>query len=227
MPESIVIAWSGGKDSALALHAIRRSSAFQVAALVTTFHHGRERNAMHGIHREIIQAQAKALGLPLTEIWLNEGASNVEYEQGWAEALKPYQAQGIRRVVYGDLFLADIKAYRDKFMMRLGMEAIYPIWNRDTKKLALEFIEQGFRAKLVCVDPKQIDETLVGREFDAELLWDLPTSADPCGENGEFHTLVYASPDYADGSLHVTERERYKRNGFAYVDYQLAEAGMM
>jgi diphthamide synthase (EF-2-diphthine--ammonia ligase) len=141
--------------------------------------------------------------------------------------LNPFQTQGIRRVVYGDLFLADIKAYRDQFMMRLGMEAIYPLWNRDTKKLALEFIEQGFRAKLVCVDPKQIEEILVGREFDAELLWDLPTSADPCGENGEFHTLVYASPDFANGPLHVTERERYKRNGFAYVDYQLVAAGMM
>jgi uncharacterized protein (TIGR00290 family) len=225
MPESIVIAWSGGKDSALALHAIRRSNAFRVEALVTTFHHGRNRNAVHGIAREIIQTQAHALDIPLVEIWLNEGASNVEYERAWTEALAPFQAQGVRRVVYGDLFLADIKAYRDQFMTRLGMEAIYPLWNLDTKKLALEFIEQGFRAKLVCVDPKQIDAGFVGREFDAALLSDLPASADPCGENGEFHTLVYASPDFAGSPLGLEERERYKRNGFAYVDYQLAVAG--
>jgi len=225
MPESIVIAWSGGKDSALALHAIRRSSAFHVEALVTTFHHGRDRNAMHGIAREIIQEQARMLGLPLVEIWLNEGASNVEYERAWEEALQPYQAQGVRRVVYGDLFLADIKAYRDQFMTRLGMEAIYPLWKRDTKELALEFIEQGFRAKLVCVDPKQIDAGFVGEEFDAALLSDLPVRADPCGENGEFHTLVYSGPDFSDAPLCLEERERYKRNGFAYVDFQLAVAG--
>lgn len=224
MSESILIAWSGGKDSALALHAIRRSSAYAIEALVTTFHHGRDRNAMHGIAREIIQAQARALGLPLVEVWLNEGASNVEYEQAWDDALRPYRERGIRKVVYGDLFLADIKAYRDQFMTRLGMEAIYPLWNRDTKKLSLEFIAQGFHAKLVCVDPKQINERLVGREFDTGLLWDLPMSADPCGENGEFHTLVYASPDFSDGPLKLEERERYKRNGFEYVDYQLAEA---
>lgn len=225
MPESIVIAWSGGKDSALALRAIRRSNAFQIAALITTFHHGRERNAMHGIAREIIQAQARSLDLPLVEIWLNEGASNVEYEAGWTEALKQFQTQGIRRVVYGDLFLADIRAYRDTFMAKLGMEAKYPLWDINTKVLAEDFIEQGFRAKLVCVDPKQISEDFAGREFDESLLKELPPSADPCGENGEFHTLVYASPDFQDGPLAVTERERYKRNGFAYVDFQLAAAG--
>lgn len=225
MPESIVIAWSGGKDSALALRAIRRSNAFQIAALITTFHHGRERNAMHGIAREIIQAQARSLGLPLVEIWLNEGASNVEYEAGWAEALKGFQAQGIRRVVYGDLFLADIRAYRDAFMTKLGMEAVYPLWGIDTKVLANDFIEQGFRAKLVCVDPKQISEDFAGREFDESLLTELPPSADPCGENGEFHTLVYASPDFQGGPLGLKERERYKRNGFAYVDFQLAAVG--
>jgi len=225
MPESIVIAWSGGKDSALALRAIRRSNAFQIAALITTFHHGRERNAMHGIAREVIQAQARSLDLPLVEIWLNEGASNAEYEAGWAEALKGFQAQGIRRVVYGDLFLADIRAYRDAFMAKLGMEAVYPLWDIDTKVLANDFIAQGFHAKLVCVDPKQISEEFTGREFDTALLTELPPSADPCGENGEFHTLVYASPDFRDGPLRVEERERYKRNGFAYVDFQLAAAG--
>jgi uncharacterized protein (TIGR00290 family) len=222
MPESIVIAWSGGKDSALALRAIRRSNAFQIAALITTFHHGRERNAMHGIAREIIQAQARSLGLPLAEIWLNEGASNAEYEAGWAEALKGFQAQGIRRVVYGDLFLADIRAYRDAFMAKLGMAAMYPLWDINTRVLAEDFIEQGFRAKLVCVDPKQISEDFAGREFDESLLKELPPTADPCGENGEFHTLVYASPDFRGGPLAVMERERYKRNGFAYVDFQLA-----
>lgn len=227
MPESIVIAWSGGKDSALALRAIRRSNAFQIAALITTFHRGRERNAMHGIAREIIQAQADALGLPLVEVWLNEGASNVEYEAGWAEALRPWQARGIRRVVYGDLFLADIRAYRDAFMAKLAMEAVYPLWGKDTKALAREFMDEGFRAKLVCVDPKQISEELVGRDFDEALLAELPEKADACGENGEFHTLLYASPDFAQGQIALQERERYKRNGFAYADFQLAKAGGM
>lgn len=225
MPESIIIAWSGGKDSALALHAIRRSGQFNVAALVTTFHHGRDRNAMHGIRREIILGQARKLGLPLDEIWLNEGASNAEYEQGWAKALHHHQARGVRRVVYGDLFLADIRAYRNRFMSSLGMEAIYPLWELDTKQLAEGFIRDGFRAKLVCVDPKQLDASFVGRDFDAMLLADLPASVDPCGENGEFHTLLYDSPDFSGGMISLRESERYTHGGFAYADHQLVMTG--
>jgi uncharacterized protein (TIGR00290 family) len=192
--ERIVLSWSGGKDSALALFELRRAGRYEVVGLLTTVTREYDRISMHGVRRALLEAQARAAGVPLTVVEISAGAPNGEYEARMGEALERFREAGVRTVAFGDLFLEEIRRYREERLAPVGMRALFPLWGRDTAELAREFVERGFRAVLTCVDSRQLDGAFAGREFDARLLADLPRSVDPCGENGEFHTFVHAGP---------------------------------
>ena len=192
----VLVAWSGGKDSALALREIVGDARYRVAALLTTVTAEYDRISMHGVRRSLLHRQAESLGLPLEEVVISPGATNDDYETNMGGALATLRTRisGLDTVVFGDLFLADIRAYRERMLARLGLRGLFPLWLRDTRSLAHEFVRLGYRAVLVCVDATQLAGEFAGREFDADLLRDLPPDVDPCGENGEFHTFVYAGP---------------------------------
>ena len=195
--ERVLLAWSGGKDSALALHALAASAEFEVAGLLTTVTvdaAGIERIGVHGVRRELLDAQAAAAGLPLVPVPLPAGASNAVYEERFAAALAEPRHGGLRRIAFGDLFLQDIRDYRQRQLAALGLSPLFPLWGRDTAALAREFVARGFAARLVCIDTEALPADFAGRAFDRELLEALPPGVDPCGENGEFHTFVTAGP---------------------------------
>ena len=192
--ERVALGWSGGKDSSLALWKIRRENRQEVAVLLTTCTEGFRRVSMHGVRCSLLHRQAEALELPCRKVFIPQNCTNDCYEHLVSEACLELKAAGITRVAFGDLFLADIRAYRDRMLAQIGMSAFYPVWGLDTLKLAREFIRVGFRATLVCVDTTKLDASFAGRAFDESLLADLPDSADPCGENGEFHTFVHDGP---------------------------------
>ena len=197
-----------------------------VRGLLTTVTSGYDRVAIHGVRRDILHAQARSLGLPLVEAWLEPRSSNDAYEHAWRDALdraaKTFGA--FRHVAYGDLFLEDVRAYRDALMTRLGYAPVYPIWGRPTDGLARAFIRSGYRAYLTCVDTTQLDARFAGRAFDDELLGDLPATVDPCGERGEFHTCVVAGPAFR-APIPVALGERVLRDGrFQYCDLIMASA---
>lgn len=218
------MSWSGGKDAAWTLHTLRQSSDYHVVGLVTTVTEGYERIAMHGIRREILHAQAAALGLPVIEARLPQRADNATYEAAFANALDAARLRwpGVARIAFGDLHLADVKAYRDALCARLGWIPAYPLFGATTLALAKEMITEGLRATLCCVDTQQLDARYAGREFDAELLAELPATVDPCGENGEFHTCVHAGPIFAR-PLDLMRGETVLRDErFAFCDLLLA-----
>lgn len=192
-----VLLWSGGKDAALALDALRSDKAYDVAALLTTVVEPGDRVTMHGVGLPFIERQAEALSLPLEVMRLPEGAPNDVYEARLEEALAPLEARGFSAVVAGDLHLEDVRAYRETLLRRLGFEAVFPIWQEDTSRLARRFIERGYRAVVTSVDTEQLSSGFVGRAFDEAFLADLPEGVDPCGENGEFHTFVFDGPPFA------------------------------
>ena len=222
-PEPVLMCWSGGKDSALALHAALQDPRLRVEALLTTVTEGYERISMHGVRRALLCAQAEAIGLPLEEVRIPIQASNAIYEEAMRATLTRYRARGVRRVIFGDLFLQDIRAYRETRLAQLEMSGLFPLWARDTSQLAREFIASGFRAILVCIDPAQIDPAFCGRELDEPLLAALPPAADPCGENGEFHTFVYDGPIF-QRPIRITRGEIVKRDGFWFCDLVPANA---
>lgn len=216
----LLLAWSGGKDAAWALHRLRQSGEWQPVGLLSTVTDGYERIAMHGIRRSVLHAQAAALGLPVIEARIGPDADNTSYEQSFASALHVAQARwpGIAHIAFGDLFLADIKAWRDALCARLGWQPVYPLFPADTAALAREMLAAGLRATLCCVDGSRLSAAFVGRAFDAALLAELPAAVDPCGENGEFHTCVYAGPMFAR-PLRLVHGETVLRDArFAYVD---------
>jgi len=217
MKERILFCWSGGKDSALALAEVLRAGDGQVAALLTTVTEDYDRISMHGVRRVLLEAQAAALDLPLHMVRIPAGCSNEIYEARMQQTLEGFLAQGVRRVAFGDLFLQDLREYRERNLARVGMQAIFPVWGQDTAALARRFIAQGFRAVLVCVDPRKLDASFAGREFDAALLADLPPGVDPCGENGEFHTFVYDAPIFRQ-PITIARGEVVLREGFAFCD---------
>jgi uncharacterized protein (TIGR00290 family) len=223
--EKIVMGWSGGKDSSLALREIRRQGLYEVVALITTCTEGYDRISMHGVRCALLERQAEELGLPLRKVFISQGATNEEYEARTNEAFLSYKAEGITKVAFGDLYLEDIRAYRDRMMTALGMSAIYPVWGLDTRALAREFVRDGFRAVLVCIDPRAIDKSFAGRIFDDALIDDLPANVDPCGENGEFHTFVYEGPIFRRSIPCVPGEVVYRQN-FYFADLVPAvEAG--
>ena len=220
VPRDVIVAWSGGKDSALALREILGDARYRVAALLTTVTAEYDRISIHGVRRALLRRQAEALGLPLDEVLISPGASNHEYETNMGAALAVLRTRipGLGTVVFGDLFLADIRAYRERMLARIGMRGLFPLWLRDTRALAYDFVRLGYRAVLVCVDAAQLAGEFAGREFDAELLSDLPPGVDPCGENGEFHTFVYAGPGLREPVSHERGPVVVRDGRFVYCD---------
>ncbi len=194
MSEPILLSWSGGKDSALALHALRQMPGLEVAGLLTTVTEDYDRISMHGVRRTLLEQQAAAAALPLHVVLIPRECTNEIYEERMTAVLTEIRDAGIRRVAFGDLFLEGIRAYREKRLTGFGMEAMFPLWGRDTSALARDFLRLGFAAYLVCVDTQTLAAIFAGRAFDEDLLRDLPPGVDPCGENGEFHTFVHAGP---------------------------------
>jgi uncharacterized protein (TIGR00290 family) len=194
--EPVALSWSGGKDSSLALAALRADERYEVTALLTSVTSGYDRISIHGVRRTLLEAQVAAIGLPLFEVRLEPQCSNDAYEAAFGDALARLNATHpkVRQIAFGDLYLADVRAYREHLLERTGHAGLFPLWGRDTKALALEFIASGFRAHLACVDTQQLPASFAGRLFDTNLLADLPASVDPCGEGGEFHTFVSAGP---------------------------------
>lgn len=217
MAEPVLFCWSGGKDSCLALHELRRDPLREVAALLTTVTEVYDRVSMHGVRRELLERQAAALGLPLEIVTIPPQCVNADYEARMEAALLKWKERGVKRVAFGDIFLEDLRAYREANLARVGMEALFPIWKRPTRRLAEEFISLEFRAVTVCVDPRALDDSFVGREIDEEFLADLPTGVDPCGENGEFHSFVYDGPGFAR-RVDFTLGEKVLRDGFYFRD---------
>ena len=215
--EPVLMCWSGGKDSSLALHAVLQDPTLRVEALLTTVTEGYERISMHGVRCALLVKQANVLGLPLEQVRIPIKASNAIYEAAMHELLFRYQARGVSRVVFGDLFLEDIRRYRETNLAKLNMRGLFPLWLKDTQQLARDFIAAGFRAILVCIDPRQIDPAFCGREFDASLLAELPASADPCGEKGEFHTFVYDGPIFRQ-PIPLHKGKVIEREGFWFCD---------
>ena len=212
----VALSWSGGKDSALALRALR-DDGVEPTALLTTVTEDYGRVSMHGVRRELVHAQAEAARVPLVEVGIPASCPNDVYESRMAGTLAAPPLADVGRMAFADLFLADIRAYREEKLAGAGWDAVFPLWGRDTRALAHEFIDAGFEAVLVCVDPAQLDPSFVGRSFDSSLLADLPASVDPCGENGEFHTFVYAGPIF-DRSIEIVLGEAVMRDGFAFQD---------
>ncbi len=222
--DPILMCWSGGKDSAMALHALQAEGRHRIVALLTTVTEGYERVSMHGVRRDLLTAQAASLGLPLDEVRIPPQCVNPVYEARIEAALRRHLAAGVRRVAFGDIFLEDLRAYRERNLARVGMQALFPIWKRDTRALFREFLAAGFRAVVVCVDGKVLDESFAGRPLDESFLRDLPPGADPCGENGEFHTFVFDGPIFRE-PLHFTAGDTIERDGFFFRDLIPDESG--
>ncbi len=219
-----VLAWSGGKDSTLALAALRTDPRYRLVALLTTVTREYDRISIHGVRRAVLEAQTIALGLPLLEASIPAGASNSEYEAAFALALGSARERWpeLHHIAFGDLFLTDVRAYREALLASLGWSGVFPLWGENTAALAQQFIGAGYRAILTCVDTTQLGPEFAGRQFDPSFLADLPKAVDPCGERGEFHTCVYAGPLFAR-PLPLVTGERLRRDGrFEYCDVLLA-----
>jgi uncharacterized protein (TIGR00290 family) len=195
--EIVLMSWSGGKDSCLALHDMRAEQKYRVAALLTTVTRDYDRISMHGVRCALLEQQAASLGLPLHQVFISKNASNEEYERKIGEAFSFYRARGIDSVVFGDLFLEDIRAYREQFLARNNMRGLFPVWKRDTSAFIREFLDLGFKAVVTCVDSKALDQSFAGRVIDESFISSLPAEVDPCGENGEFHSFVFDGPGFS------------------------------
>src|SRR3954447_5444397 len=219
-----LIAWSSGKDSAWALHEVRRAGDYEVVGALTTVTETFGRVSMHGVREEILRAQHQAIGVPSTIVLIPYPCPNEIYEARMATALDQAKRQGVTHVIFGDLFLEDVRAYREQRLAGTGITPLFPLWQRPTDALAHEMIAAGLETYLVCVDLTQLPKSLAGRRFDAALLADLPPTADPCGEKGEFHSCVVAGPMF-DRRIDIAVGETVERDGFAYTDLILRSAG--
>lgn len=213
----ILLSWSSGKDSAWALHVLNRTHPGAVAALLTTVNQEVDRVAMHGVRRDLLEAQAAAVGLPLRIVPIPYPCPNELYESKMAAATAQAVIDGFTHVAFGDLFLSDIRRYREERLAGTGLEPLFPIWGMPTPDLAKEMMAGGLRARITCVDMRILDATFVGREFDEGLLRDLPPGTDPCGENGEFHTCVYGGPMFTH-PLAIDTGELVRRESFVWRD---------
>jgi uncharacterized protein (TIGR00290 family) len=218
----ILLSWSSGKDSAWSLHALRQRGEYEVVGLLTTFNEAAGRVAMHGVRRELVEQQAAAAGLPLWAVPLPWPCSNEQYESLMTQTCAKAVSEGIEGVAFGDLFLEDVRAYREKQMAGTGLEPIFPVWGMPTRALAEEMIAAGVRGKLTCVDTTKLDQSFVGREFNQALLSALPDGVDPCGERGEFHTFVYAGP-MLNVALPISVGVTVVRDQFVFADLVIAD----
>lgn len=219
-PGKVVLAWSGGKDSSLALQALHAQAAYEPVALLTTVTREYDRISMHGVRRTLLHEQARAAGLPLVEAMIEAKASNESYETSMRDALDDIRARfpEVRHIAFGDLFLTDVRAYRERQLVDTGFSPLFPLWGLETGTLARRFIADGFKAVAVCVDTQQIDASFAGRSFNAAFLADLPPTADPCGENGEFHTFVADGPVFAHPVPCTTGEIVLRDARFSYCD---------
>lgn len=217
-----LLSWSSGKDSAWSLYLLRKQTDCEVVGLLTTFNQEANRVAMHAVRRSLVEAQAVEAGVPLWDVDLPWPCSNADYENIMKETCESAVRAGVECIAFGDLFLTDIRAYREKQLEISGLQPIFPVWGMPTRELAHSMIESGVRAKLTCVDPKLLAPEFAGREFDEQLLSDLPPQIDPCGENGEFHTFVYAGPMFRH-DLSVEVGEIVSRDGFVFADLSLSQ----
>ena len=217
MAQPILFCWSGGKDSAMALHTLLQHPDIRIVALLTTVTETYDRISMHGVRRELLVQQAESIGLPLREVRIPPQCVNPIYEARMEEALRGYYAEGVRTVAFGDIFLEDLRAYREKNLARIGMTASFPIWKRDTRELIRGFHAARFRAIAACIDPRVLDRSFAGRELDESFFRDLPAGVDPCGENGEFHTFVFDGPIFRN-PIPVRAGKVVERDSFVYCD---------
>ncbi len=214
--KKLLLAWSSGKDSAWTLHALRQQN-IEVSALLTSINSSAARVAMHGVRSELLELQAAAVGLPVWQIPLPWPCTNDDYEARMAEACRRAVAEGFGSIAFGDLYLRDVRAYRERQLAGSGLAPVFPLWELPTAILARDMIDGGLRARLSCIDSRQLDPSFAGREFDRALLADLPSTADPCGENGEFHSFVYAGPMFRE-PIPIESGEIRNVDGFIYTD---------
>ena len=217
MRRRTLLSWSSGKDSAWALHALRQTEEFEVVGLLTTINEVADRVAMHAVRSELLRLQAAAAGLPLHAVAIPAPCSNEQYEVAMSAALERARSERVEVMAFGDLFLEDIRKYREEKLAGTGITPIFPIWGIPTPDLARQMIAGGLAARLTCVDPKQLSPSFVGREFDAKLLQELPSSVDPCGERGEFHSFAYRGPMFTN-PLPIRRGEIVERDGFVFAD---------
>lgn len=215
--EKALFCWSGGKDSAIALYETRKAKRYEVVSLLTTITKGYDRISMHGVPRTLVEQQAKSLGLPIKEVFISKDSSNEEYESKMKETLTKFKKDDVSLVIFGDIFLEEVRRYRENNLLKLGMNGIFPIWGRDTTELARTFIALGFRAITTCVDSKVLDKRFIGRVFDKQLLAELPPNVDPAGENGEFHSFVFDGPIFKE-RIAYTLGKPVARNSFYFCD---------
>lgn len=213
----VLMSWSSGKDSAWALHLLKQDAGVKVCGLLTTVNTEFDRVAMHGTRRSVLEAQAAAANLPLWDVPLPWPCSNAVYEERMADACRRAVDEGIDAIAFGDLFLGDVRAYREQKLKETGLEPLFPLWGIPTEALAREMIAGGLRARISCVDTKQLPSAFAGREFDADLLRDLPAGIDPCAERGEFHTCVYDGPMF-NAPVSLRNGEIVNRDGFVFTD---------
>ena len=221
MVEEIILTWSGGKDSALTLHELLEKKEYEIAALLTTVTEGYDRISMHGVQRVLLEEQAESLGLPLETIQISQNSSNEEYEARMKEKLVHYKSRGVESVAFGDIFLEDLRSYREENLSKVEMKGVFPLWERDTAEIARTFIELGFRAIVTCVDSTVLNKNFAGRIIDEHFLSDLPMGVDPCGENGEFHSFVYDGPIFRERIGYRKGEVILRDNRFYYCDLML------
>jgi uncharacterized protein (TIGR00290 family) len=218
MMRKVLLTWSGGKDSALALYELQRKHDHEILALLTTLTEEYNRISMHGIRDILLEFQVNSLSLPVERVYLSKDSCNEEYEAKMSEVLQKYLRVGVSGVVFGDIFLEDLRKYREDNLSKIGMKAIFPIWKRDTAELAYEFIDLGFKAIITCVDSHVLDRTFVGRYFDRQLLSEFPSMVDPCGENGEFHSFVFDGPIFQKSVSYIKGEVVLRDDRFWYCD---------
>jgi uncharacterized protein (TIGR00290 family) len=215
--KKLLLSWSSGKDSAWTLHVLRQQNEYEILGLLTTVNQEFSRVAMHSTRSELLQAQAEAAGLPLTILPLPWPCSNDIYESVMANACAAAVARGVEVIAFGDLYLQDVRNYREKQLLGTGLTPIFPLWGIPTRHLAEQMISGGLRARLTCIDPRVLPRSFAGKEFDSDLLEELPSGTDPCGEKGEFHTFVHSGPMFSE-SIPVTSGEVVERDGFVFAD---------
>lgn len=217
MEENILLSWSGGKDSCMTLYELKKTGRHRVVSLLTTITDGYDRISMHGVRRTLLERQAESLGLPLHEIYISKSCVNQEYESRMGEALAIHKKNRVECVAFGDIFLEDLRKYREEKLAKQGMKGLFPIWKRDTRELVRTFIQLGFRAIIVCVDSKVLGPSFAGKRIDDDFLKQLPNPIDPCGENGEFHSFVFDGPIFSE-EIRFSVGEVVLRDSFYFCD---------
>ncbi len=218
MPEKVLVTWSGGKDSALALYKLQDKKEYDIEVLLTAITADYDRISLHGIRTTLLDRQAKSVGFPIEKIRISKNCSNEEYDLIMRRVLEKYKTKDIQAVAFGDIFLRDVREYRENNLSRIGMRGVFPLWHLDTLELAHKFIKLGFKAAITCVDSNALDKTFAGREFDERFLAELPRGIDPCGENGEFHSFVYDGPIFHKKITFKAGEIVLKEKRFYYCD---------